>query len=480
MFYAYYILILGLYFHSLLGIARFCEPALNEKPLARLAFVTLFIAIHAGILRLASATLFGVDYPWYFQAGVAGQYLLGFGLQPSVCGVFLLASIHAFLRDRPWLAATLACLAATLHSTYLLAAAMLMLAYQIILLRDKNIKKALLLGPFALALVAPVVIYNLISFAPTSAGGFAEAQWILAHFRIPHHAEVARWLDGIALAQVVWIVAGVFLVRRTKLSMIMIVVFVLSLLLTLLQFTTDIDTLALLFPWRTSALLVPLATTIVLAKLIAVLANRTGLESYPMIGRAVCWTVLGAVFAGGLAISYFGLGYRTNHDELPLLEFVRAERSVRLRGEGKVLVPVEWPKLDTGKRGAASTNFTPAPRAGKSGHLIAIDLQRFRLDTGAPIYVDFKSIPYKDTDVLEWHRRLRWAHDVYTNHRWNEKETQEKLSKAGIRFVVTKGKEEIFGLEWHRVFQDDLDNPNYKVYVFLPGRIEQAKSDLVP
>jgi len=474
LFYVYYILILGLYFHSLVGIARFCEPSLNDKPLARLGFITLFVAIHAGILRLASASVFGVDYPWYFQAGVAGQYVLGFGLQPSVFGVFLLASIHAFLRNRPWLAATLACVAGILHSTYLLGAAILILSYQVLLLRDRQVTKAILLGLWALALVSPVVIYNIIAFAPTDAETSAEAQRILAHFRIPHHAEVSRWLDGIAVAQVAWIVGGIYFVRRMKLGIIMIVVFALSLLLTLIQVATDNDTLALLFPWRTSAVLVPLATTIILAKLVGTLANRTGLESYPALWRPVYWTILVVVLAGGLAISYFGMGYRTNSSELPLLESVPEQVGdywVQTRGWGVLyLLPVDLPRLDTGTRGAASTNFTPAPRAGKSGHLIAIDLQRFRLFTGVRIYVDFKSIPYKDIDVLEWHRRLLWVKHLYTNQKWNDIDTLAELYRAQITHVVTTTGQEIEGPRWKKVFEDP-EHPNYKVYrVFAPRK----------
>jgi hypothetical protein len=70
-----------------------------------------------------------VDYPWFFQAGVAGQYILGFGLQPSVAGVFLVVSIAAYVKDHRWRAMVWASLAGILHGTYLLPAAMLILAY---------------------------------------------------------------------------------------------------------------------------------------------------------------------------------------------------------------------------------------------------------------------------------------------------------------------------------------------------------------
>jgi hypothetical protein len=46
-------------------------------------------------------------------------------------------------------------------------------------------------------------------------------------------------------------------------------------------------------------------------------------------------------------------------------------------------------------------------------YLIPLDMQDFRLETGAPAYVEFKSIPYKDTEVLEWYRRVSLAGSLY-------------------------------------------------------------------
>ena len=37
----------------------------------------------------------------------------------------------------------------------------------------------------------------------------------------------------------------------------------------------------------------------------------------------------------------------------------------------------------------------------------------FRLYTGAPIFINWKSHPYKDTEVLEWYRRLQLAEKFY-------------------------------------------------------------------
>src|SRR5690349_14167781 len=39
-------------------------------------FLLLLMLVHSALARWASYRLFGQDYPWYFQAGVAGQYLV--------------------------------------------------------------------------------------------------------------------------------------------------------------------------------------------------------------------------------------------------------------------------------------------------------------------------------------------------------------------------------------------------------------------
>ncbi len=459
-FYVLYLFLLGLYFHSLMGIADRLRNGATSRP-ARLVLATLLVLIHAGIVRLASAQLTGVDYPWFFQAGVAGQYLLGFGLQPSACGVFLLVSLHAFLRDRPWQAATWACVAAVLHATYLLAAGLLVFSYMVLLIRDGRIRPALLVGLWALLLVAPVVAYSLMNFRPSDPDTFAEAQRILAQVRIPHHADPDRWFDIIAFGQVAWIVAAIVLVWRTRLFVITAIVFAASALLTGLQLLTSSDSLALLFPWRTSALLMPLATTIFLARLL--MLGDGWLQRWPI--RAVqicCGAVLGLCVAGGSAINVFGWGYHTSKDEVPLLEFIKSHKQ---RGD-VYLLPVEISKTGAGPRGAASRNknFTPAPRRGAGGPHIAVDLQSFRLSTGAPIYVDFKSIPYQDQEVLEWQRRLLWAQRIYENPDWADTGLLQELQRERITHVVAPITRPLRGAALHVVYEDNT----YRLYRLQP------------
>lgn len=462
-FYVYYLLILGAYCHALVGISTILRGR-EANGSARFLFFALFVAIHSALLRWSSAQLFGVDYPWYLQAGVANQYVLGAGLQPSVFGVLLLVSIHAFLRDRPLSAAAWAALAGAMHSTYLLSAAFLTLAYLYCLFREKRIREAFFAAGLALTLVAPVVIYNLRVFAPSSPETFAEAQRLLAHFRLPHHAEPERWLDGIAVGQLAAVVAVMILARGQRLFPILFTPFILSVLVTLIQTATGNDTMALLFPWRSSAILVPLAVMILLGQLV----NRLNEWLRPPEGKlnrvvgVICSAALAICLAGGIAISYFDLGYRTNEQELKLLRYVHEHKS----GGETYLLPVEVPKLKSGRRGAASLNFTAPPRRVEQNRVISVDLQRFRLFTGAAIFVDFKSIPYKDVEVLEWRRRLDWNEIMYQQRDWNEGDRIDELRRRGITHVVTAVDRDVRCRALELIHADE----NYRLYRLLGDR----------
>jgi len=46
-------------------------------------------------------------------------------------------------------------------------------------------------------------------------------------------------------------------------------------------------------------------------------------------------------------------------------------------------------------------------------YLTPVKMQDFRLVTGAPVFIDFKSIPYLDLEVIEWFRRVQLADRFY-------------------------------------------------------------------
>jgi len=61
----------------------------------------------------------------------------------------------------------------------------------------------------------------------------------------------------------------------------------------------------------------------------------------------------------------------------------------------------------------ALMNFVAAHPQPGAIYMIPLKMQDFRLATGAAVYVDKESIPYRDLDVLEWNRRLVLAHGFF-------------------------------------------------------------------
>jgi Domain of unknown function (DUF6798) len=447
-FYAYYVLIFGVYAASMVGLFSYLAGD-RDTPRLRVGFLALFLAIHSAVARLASYRLVGVDYPWYFQAGVAGQYVLGAMFQPSTFGVLLVLSACLFVRGRPYWAVVSACLAAAMHSTYAIGAGMLTAGYLVALIIDNRYRQAALLGAWALALIAPVLGYVLFTFGPTSASTFAEAQHILVHLRIPHHCLPRLWCDWIAAAQICWCLLGLWVARGTRLFPVLSVAFLLGLALTLLQVASGSDAVALTFPWRISSVLVPIATTVILARLVVGGAPWFDRPRVAFAGGAV----VVALVLGGLAITCFHLGFQAGDAELPLMDWVKANKA---KGD-LYLIPVTIPKLSRTTKGSHSSDFEPVEdKKGDSG-LIPVNLQRFRLYAEVPIFVDFKSIPYKDTEVLEWQQRLHINRQLYESLRSGD---PADLRRPGITHVVVPADQTLQGAPLQRVYEDLL----YRVY----------------
>lgn len=417
-----FFLLLIAYFRIAWGLVR---SVTQVPPTDRslLAFAALFTAAHAAGPRLLSVWLTGVDYPWFFQCGVAGQFALGPGLQPSCFAIFLFASLLAYARGHLCWAAGLAAFASWFHATYLLPGAMMTVGFQVHVFRMHGWKRSLRLGLVALAVAAPAVIYVLMVFRSDDPTAFAESQRILATIRIPHHAVVSRWFDVVAALQLAWVAVGLFLIRQSVLFVPLTVAAGLATVFTAIQVATNNPTLALLFPWRLSVVLVPLATAVLIATATTRLATKKGIGIVSLV-------VLLALAASGVAIVTTRTGYAVNDAERGLLTHVR---ETCLPNE-IYLVPAKIPPVGTG-RGSMSSSFTPPPRPQPGSNLIPVDLQRFRLATGAAIYVDFKSVPYAPDEVIEWERRMRAVEKWYAAEKWDAKVIRE-MQFVGITHVV--------------------------------------------
>ncbi len=429
-FYFYYAILLGIYLLTMLGIAD--ELFQLRKSAARwLAFLALFFLIHSAALRFFFSRALGDNWTYLLEDGVADQRLLGPVLQPSAFGVLLVVSIFLYLRKKPTLAIVAAILAATIHPTYLLSAAALTLAYILSAYQagaeqslGRRLMQPFLLAVLALLVVLPILVYVYSSFGNTPAETNQQAQAILVNFRIPFHALPARWFDLTALFKIVLVASALILLRRTAIFPLMAIPALVAVILTLAQVFTGSNFLALLFPWRVTTFLVPLSTTLLLAAGIKRWFDlRTGYETtgLPRI-RAVSYTLIGLVVLVGVIRLVLDFQRQASAPDRPMMTFAASQAA-----SGQV-------------------------------YLVPLDMQDFRLVSGVPVYVEFKSIPYRDADVLEWERRIQLTDLFYKK---GDCGSLDKLATKGITHVIATPKLYDWKCEgWEALYQDS----NYAIY----------------
>jgi len=482
-FYLYQIVIQGIYAYSILGIGS-CVFRFDNLGIKYLSYFALLAALYSGLLGRFLSELpvlwrFApvVDPNGLLTWGVAGQYILGPIFQPSVFGVFIVLSIYAYLRDKPFVAIVCLAIAATFHSTYLLSAAVLTCTYMaVIVVKDKDYRKALMLGTTAFVLVIPILIYNYLNFRPTTADIYAQAQSILVDYRIPHHAIVTSWFGKSTLLQIIVVALSMYLVRSTKILPLLLGPFLAAITLTAAQLLTGNKTLALLFPWRISVFLVPIASSIIIASIISVIFqifqqsfSKNWLKQRPtqlalLIG-GITIVVLSLVsdFVGIGAQSGFGtkqfLGIIVGFGLLTasltvahwqevsrVLQQTRVVRLLQAAIIGAIIllgilgVRHTITLLNTPRVGiTASTRFIASTYQPGNLYLIPPDLEWFRLATRIPIFVDFKSHPYKDTELIEWFNRVEIAKDFYASSGDTACSILQNMSdKYGITHVISR------------------------------------------
>jgi hypothetical protein len=396
LFFVYYALLMGVYFFGLFGIVDHVFPLRSSRMKSGL-FIAAIVLIHSAVLRFLLQRLFSGDWPYLLEGGVAGQRLLGPIFQPSSFGVFLVLSIYLYLKDKKGLAILSAALAATFHPTYLLSAGALTFAYMIDTWRgQKKIWPAFRLGLLGLAVVAPILIYTYINFWGGNPEIDAAARSLLVNVRIPPHAVVSEWFNATVIVKLVFIGVGLFLVRRSRLFWVLFIPLCLAVGLTIVQVFTMNNALALIFPWRLSTWLVPVAVGLIAGELVILVGSRTPATLERTLKTTGLILIALAVAAGEVR-SYLvnnqwsALAYR------PIEAYVRSHRQ-----PGQVVL-------------------TPS------------GIYDFRLETGVPVYVDFLSIPYKSAEVVEWDRRFRQESLLYQRMACDR---ITEISREGVTQVV--------------------------------------------
>ena len=408
-FYIYYFILFGVYLFSLVGIAGTLFDISNSS--LKLTLITGLLLFHSAALRFLLSISLGPDWIYLFEGGLAGQRVLGAVFQPSSFGVFLLLSIYLFLKGRILLSFVAIGLAVTVHPTYLLPSAILVFAYLLcIYLADQKFKAVLLYSLAAIIIISPILIYVFNSFGGATPFGYSRAREILVNYRIPHHADIREWFNITSVIQLGLIILATYLIRNSRLFVIMLVGILSAVLLAMVQIFLNNTSLALLFPWRISVLLVPISVTVILVSVLAKIFTRysTQINRYRLWLITVNLTIIfGLVIIGAVRFS-IDQSRQSMSPEHILFETIR---------------------------GGGSDDDV---------YLIPLKLQDFRLATGKAAYIDFKSIPYLESEVLEWYRRNQVAGQFYSKKKpdcaWLYKISKEE----GItHIIIEKGGREI-------------------------------------
>ena len=417
-FYVLFAILAGIFAYSAVGIAgvlhrhRTSEPVSTELALVFGVLILLFSMLSASAMR-----------------GVAGQYAMTENLQPSIFGVFIFLGLYLWLRHRRVWAAVGLAIAAMFHpGAYLLTSIILLIALLISSRRQLTLVSAGLPVGIFLALVGPLMAYQAASLAPTTPEVFAKAAQILANERIPRHTDVARWFDLGAGARFACMAFACWLVRRQpqmfwSLTALTVFGFVSSVGLLIwpnagARFST---------PWRVSAVAMPMATIILSYYASAALADAA---------RTIPKASMHLKRAAALAFCMLSafLFYRA------VIHYVRPHTT----------------------RDALVTKYAKESAAEGQQYLVPPGMFAFRMASGLPTFVTYKTHPYKDVEVLAWWERINTAELIYrlATNASDAGKARELLDQHGITHVVVPANLSFPVQSFAKVHED----ANFKIY----------------
>ena len=381
-FYLWYAIIFGIYLFSMFGIVtHLFKWDNNIRNL--LIFGTASVFLHSALLRYGISTLISPEWEFLIEGGVAGQRVLGDVFQPSSFGVLFLLSIYLFLKKKNYWAVAISSLAAVIHPTYLLSAAVLTATYGFIRLYEtKKVKELILIGLLALVIVSGITIYTAQGFLGVDPELSTQANEITINYRQPHHMIISEWFDLRVAIKTALLALALYLVSKDRILWILLPSAIFVVALTALQAVIQHPSLAMLFPWRFSVILVPLSTMIITGKLLDVLVIHPNDRkiSRKTINIIIPIVLIFCIFTG--SIKFFTAIWRW--ESTPKYEMMTMLRDRHEPGEVFV-VPLKW--------------------------------QEFRLVTGIPIVVEFKAGPQSAPNIVAWYNRVQQVDHLYATLR---------------------------------------------------------------
>lgn len=362
-----------------------------------------------GLLHSTSATALMFE-------GVANQYITSWVFEPASFGVLALVAVVLLRHRQAGWGATLLAVAAWMHPVYAIPGLMILSGYAVAVWRFEGLSRLPVL-PLAAGAVgclgAAAFTYSLLF--PVDPAVQREAVRIITEIRIPQHSWPAVWFDFDAFAKSAAVLLAVWLTRRDMLGWILGTAALLAVAMTLwVELTHDLN-LALAAPWRVSAIIVPAANCILLAKALDFTLKRVSLQDLP---RAMPGLILGVLALVGLGSGFLNRIEDESWNEPSYLDWVRANVV------------------------AGDLYLTP------------IEEDEFRLSTGAPLYVNWKTHPHRGEGVLEWYRRIGVAKAATENR---DCAALDQAAAEGVTHIVREDPTGMACRGWRTVY-DDADH----------------------
>lgn len=271
LFHVFYWLLCAVYSFALFGIAHHLFD-LYGRPLKMSVFSAVFLLLHSsviwsGLLR----ELVGMDFLGIWDHGMAEQSVLQGYLQPSAAGVFLILSVHHFLKQQPAGVFLSLAAAAILHANYMFLGAGMGLIYLLLFAsytRGQMAEYTAWAG-FSVLIVMPQLLYVATLFLPhtdVEAQIMSEAVTQTAVGNI--HLDPSLWLDLPTAIKLLTLIAAIVTWFRTPLGNLLLGLLAFFGVMGILAFALESQPLLSLTPWRISVVLVPVSVIAIAGRLL--------------------------------------------------------------------------------------------------------------------------------------------------------------------------------------------------------------------
>ena len=314
-----------------------------------------------------------------FFSGVAGQSVIDIGYQPASFGILFFIGIYYFLIKKYFLCTLLVCLGASFHPTYVLHSGFLVLGVLSYLILSKNYQNFFKTLIIYSILILPITLFIIINFLTIDKNLIALGQEILLD-RIPHHADIRYWLSYKDLFFFITYIYALYIVRNKQFFIFFLIFGTCPILLSLIQYFLDVNSIALAFPWRSSVFITPISSVIIFSSWI----EKIKLDTHKL--KIISFSLL------LLTSTFF---------------FIKSHFIKDLNGEFTK-------KLILSKK--IKNNFDSIERI-----LIPTNLDYIRMYTGLPIFINWKHHAFRFDQLIEWRQRMDLADEFYSN---TNKETQ--------------------------------------------------------